>query len=244
MKEATENLIHPARPGDNPRLGDFGYFENGQWHRMGNIETIKGYRFKPKVNPNLQGNDYLFCNGVSFSAIADAEVAAFGNDAKCKLKFSKSQNFYLIGRTTSEPEYESIKVEVAGQIEKLEKDGIFEPGYCVVVKVYNSDDYLAVFSNGKEGEVALTADLTSATRLADINAGIGLSVGMNKDNFAIVNHLKRDNPAAMGFKTVTFKRSLRSLGLKKELRYVGEDEYQTEGSDEPEVPTVYGNNKE
>lgn len=241
MKEATENLIHPARPGDNPRLGDFGYFKNGQWHRMGNIETIKGYRFKPKVNPNLQGNDYLFCNGVSFSAIADAEVAAFGNDAKCKLKFSKSQNFYLIGRTTSEPEYESIKVEVAGQIEKLEKDGILEPGYCVVVKVYNSNNYLAVFSNGKDCEVGLTTDLTVDTNLDNINAGIGLSIGMNKDSLSIVNHLKHSNPAAMGFKTVTFKRSPWNLGLKKELRYVGEDWNQTETDDGPDAPEAYEN---
>lgn len=244
MKEATDNLIHPVRPGNVVELGDYGYFENGLWCRMGNIAKIKGYRCSLHINNNSIRQEHVFNYGVSFNTVVNAEAAASGNGIVSTMKFSHSNSFFIRAFVEKIDEYDSVDVELLDQIKRLDAAGKWRSDYCVVVSVLYSPRFIAAFSSSKAKDLGLTASVDKDMPLDSIGTSVSIVSGANKSGVDFVNCLNGTDLSAIGFKTVTWTRSLRGLG-KKVIKFVGDDEvpeYEPDReADNDSEPTVYNN---
>ena len=243
MAEATDNTIHPVRPSISVALGDYGYFQNGLWYRLGNITNIRGYCCTPRIihDDNIH-DEYVFKYGVALNVEANANANVKGNKLGGLWHLTKSNNFFLRAMVEQTREYDSVDVEILDQIKRLDKVGLWKPRYCVVVKVLYASRYVGLFSSGKDNAVQLSASIDENVPFDDLDASVGLPVGQNRNNVEFVNHLKSDTLRPVGFMTVTWARSLKSW-RKKAIVYVGDDEmefFDEDGDDDIDsAPIVY-----
>lgn len=243
MAEATNNTIHPVRPGISVALGDYGYFQNGLWYRLGSITNISGYYCTPRIVPADDIHDeYVFKYGVTLNVDANANANVNGNQLGGLWHSTKSNNFFVRAIVEQSREYDSVDVEILDQIKRLDKVGLWKPYYCVVVKVLYASRYVGFFSTGKDKAVQLSASIEENVPFQDLDASVGLAVGQNRNGVEFVNHLSSDALRPVGFMTVTWGRTLRNWG-KKAIVYVGEDVMgdfgEADDDDTEAAPIVY-----
>lgn len=246
MKEATKNLMHPVRPGNTVELGDYGYFKDGLWFRLGNICTVKGLKCSFHVdNENDIHEEVVSNNGISFTANANVTGNLQGNGFGCRMGTSKTNNFFIRALVEEIHKFNSVDVEVLDQIKRLDKAGKWQSNYCVVVSVVFSPSFIAAFSSGKGNDVQLSASIGPNTCLKDIDASIGIVAGTNKNGFEFVNHLN-GKLSPIGFYTITWARDLSHWG-KKVVKYAGDDEMPDveldHEADQESEPMVFNNEK-
>lgn len=242
MKEATENTIHPVRNGTTVELGDYGYFKDGQWFRLGNIMRIKGLRFSPNVLVHEENHkEVVLVYGVSFKAEADATASAYGVSANSVLEFKNDNSFFVRCLVDKIIEFDSIDVEILTQIKRLDAAGKWQPDYCVVVSVLYSPRYVAVFSSHKDREARLSASIDKNVPFENIDASVGIIAGGNNEAVELVKH-SGDMLLPVGFRTVVWKRDLFGMG-RRMVRYVGDDDtpesHTDSASDFDSEPTIF-----
>lgn len=245
MNEITDNGIHPVRPGISVELGDYGYFKNGLWFRMGNITAIRGLRCYLHVRSYKDlKDDCIFRYGINFKSGADVNANAGNNGISCGLGFSKNNSFFVRAIIEEIHEFDSVDIEVKEQIRRLENAGFWESEYCVVTSLLLASRFVAVFSSAKDCDVALSASIDSDVAFDNINASVGISAGGNKKGVEFVNNLNSDQLSPVGFRTVAWTRNLAGFG-KKVIKYVGDDASsvcQTDREAESDSePTVFNN---
>lgn len=246
MAEVTDNTIHPVRPGISVALGDYGYFNNGLWYRLGNITNLKGFRCSPRINHTDNIHDeYVFHYGVTLNVNANADVHAMGDNLSSSWHSSRNNNFFVRAMVEKICEYDSVDVEILDQIKRLDKVGRWKPYYCVVVKVLYASRFVGLFTSGKDKAVNLTASIEENVPFDDMDASVGLAVGQNRNGVDFVNHLSSDAIMPVGFMTVSWTRSFKSWG-KKTIIYVGEDvmeDFEEDGDENVEAAPIVYNNK-
>lgn len=245
MTEITDNGIHPMRPGISVELGDYGYFKNGLWFRMGNITSIRGLRCSLHVRflKDLK-DDCIFRYGINFMTGADVNANCGGNGISCGLGFSKNNSFFVRALIEEIHEFDSVDIEVKEQIKRLENAGIWESEYCVVTSVLLASRFVSVFSSAKDCGVDLSASIDGDVSFDNIDASVGITAGGNNKGVEFVNHLNSDQLSPVGFRTVAWTRNLVGFG-KKVIKYVGDDVSsfcQTDREAESDSePTIFNN---
>ena len=193
--------IYPVIPGMDIALGDYGYWKDSQWCRIGNIGEIQGY---PNVlsiltdSLNQHVTESLLVDFVgTANANADADAAL---KAGTELIFKKKNSQMFIGDLKEYKCYSSINMEIKPLLEKLAECGIWEDEYWLAYYVVRSDNFISIRSKEAGVSIKIDADL-DLTSLNQVKAG--LKVQLDRNSRSIETVANKDGLSFAGAKFIS-----------------------------------------
>lgn len=154
--------IYPVIPGLSIKLGDYGYWRDSQWCRLGNIEEIPNspivFSIK-ETDLNQEVSETLY---VDIVGADKANVAIEDIKAGASLIFHKKNSQLFKGKFSKSIEYASINMEVDPYLRHLMDAGIWKPEYWLAYYVVYSDRFVTMRSNQAGVVASITTDLSVA----------------------------------------------------------------------------------
>lgn len=199
--------IYPVIPGMDIALGDYGYWQDSQWCRVGNIEQLPNCpkvfsRKRQPLNQSVSESLEVDFKGENIANLDVLDLKAGG-----EMFFKKKNSQIFIGDLKECIYYSSIDMEISPFLCLLSERGLWKTEYWLAYYVVYSDKFLTMRSKSAGASVKINADL-SLRDLQDVKTGLTDKLSFKKDSVESVTN-KEDELTFAGAKFI----SLRKGGL-------------------------------
>lgn len=166
---------------NNFSVGDYGYFEDNLFKRMGNIKDRFGIEFDIKDGAGSK-IDFSSSGVKTFKLVGDAEVPAFpsgavGAKAGLNISFSKENSFMIKADITSQ---EMDMIDLVA--EKCARQANWDRRYKVVRIVYKAVNGVVIGAREAGTEVSLSGDVDLLKGIEAGKASAGIEFSSTKNS--------------------------------------------------------------
>lgn len=208
-----DNGIYPVIPGISMDLGDYGYWKDGQWCRLGNIEKLPG---SPRFFSTKQDElNQKVSASIAVEIKTEAGVTLDTPEAKAgaSIRFKNKNSQLFIGNLNSCVYYSSINMEIFPFLQKLQEDGLWKSEYWLAYYIALSDNFVSMRSKAAGVDVRLESDLSMET-LNQSKAGINAMISRNQKGISAVSNIG----SSLKFAGAKFISIQKSGWLKREVK--------------------------
>ncbi|MDE5610780.1 MAG: hypothetical protein K2I90_02035 [Odoribacter sp.] len=221
MKRISESGFHLMLPMSYATLGDYGYFDGDTWRKLGNINSLRGYRCSLHRSILEYGSqDVFIAHEVELKILTQAGLTTDFGDAKCRLLFSKANGYYIQGKLHKLDVYDSIDFEVKKYLEKLNAAGIWKAEFRLVVGVVYASPCFIAFARTAGSSIDFSIDVNEEITPSTVSSDIKLSAEgvLNNNGVEIVDNPNPDKLYPIGFQVVKYSRE---WFCHRAIRYAG-----------------------
>ena len=174
-----KNGIYPVIPGLSLELGEYGYWQDSQWCRVGNIEEIPAMPIVLSKKTRQLGQLVKEQHHVRVQNTGSVEGNAGVAEAGCSLVFEEKHSQFFFGNLTQCHYYSSIEMEVLQHLLKLQASGLWKKHYWLAYYIVESDRFFTLRSTEAGSVVRLSVDLTESTLNESCSLGAMFSSGLS-----------------------------------------------------------------
>lgn len=215
------NGMYLSPPGNIMHLGDYGYFSDGQWCKLGNIRELLADTNYFTVLPEDLNENFTESEHVAGEGKAGAEVSASDLVAGVSLTFLKKNSSLFVGTLKKVESYSSINREIEPALKQLCEQGEWEDGYMLVYKVFYSDNFFVSYARNAGCSVKLSGNIGLE---ALTNDKASVSTFINNSSGSLTTHYSLgDEMRPVGASLLGYDKKILNF-LKRKISFKGADE--------------------
>ncbi len=174
-----KNGIYPVVPGLSLELGDYGYWQDSQWCRVGNIEEIPTMPIVLSQKTRPLGQFVKEQHNVRVQAAGTVDGNTGITEIGCSLFFEEVHSQFFFGNLTQCTYYSSIEMEVLQHLLKLQSSGLWKKHYWLAYYIVESDRFFTLRASEAGSLVRLNVDLNETILNETSSLGAMFSSGLN-----------------------------------------------------------------
>lgn len=203
----TYNGFLPQPADAEFKLGDYGYFKDSVWYRLGNIKDLSEMHLRTK-----NSRSGLFSNMISEARLdagieAKAEIADSGIGTS--ITFSAKNGFFQKANLDHFSQYASVD-EVEALLLDLFKNNRWKMEYVLTACIAHASSFLTIISKSKKATVGVNANLTVPETSGKFNIDGDLKVSGDINKTTVV--IKQDD-GKLHVSAAKFLRLTRSIPI-------------------------------